>query len=792
MEKFPRSQHRPSLITPPRLAHPKPSKPVKRWNFRKANWSHYLSLTNKLARTLPPPDPHNTDQAYQCFCKILSTAAKKCIPRGRRTNHIPCWDAECEDLYQRFLASPEGLDSSRAAKTLLTRLDRKRRDRWSEAVRTIDFSHSSRLAWNTINNLTGRSRQAPHQCPISANAIASQLVRNGKYGDARRESSRLVLRETSDLWRATPSDPVNLSDDFSPREFAAALQHLKPGKAPGPDSICPELIIHAGAGLKSWLRGFLSSCLRHLTIPNLEKSTSSRVPKPSTCRGPVIAQLFALCSTNPERLTPALLLSPRSARTGGFSAWEVHRRSSHLTDAKHRGCVREKKAGAVFVDLTAAYDTVWHLGLTCKLLRLLPDKHMVRMIMELVQNRSFTLTTGDSKPSRLRRLRNGVPQGSVLAPLLFNIYTYDLPSITSKKFAYADDLAILHSCGEWKELERTLSQDMTTLSAYLQTWRLKLSHAKTVTAAFHLHNREAKRELNIVNNNKALPFCPVPTYLGIKLDRALTYRHHLEALRKKLTSRVSLLRRLAGSGWGASAKTLRTAALSLVYSTAEYCAPVWCRSAHTRLIDSVLNDAMRIVSGCLLPTPTEYLPVLSGIQPAELRRQGATLSLANRSSLDPDHILHGRLQGSPDADGKRLKSRHPFVPAARKLLDGLSQMGTRVAQWTNTKWNMEYSERTTGLHAFIPRVSTRPLGMSLPRAAWVRLNRLRSGVGRFGSSMYKWGFAPLPNCECGANEQTADHIISLCPTHRAPRGMFGLTVLDNETRCWLNSLTVSI
>ena len=64
----------------------------------------------------------------------------------------------------------------------------------------------------------------------------------------------------------------------------------------------------------------------------------------------------------------------------------------------------------VFIDLTAAYDTVWHRGLTCKLLRLLPDKHMVKMIMELVRNRSFTLTTGDSKQSRLRRLKNGVPQ----------------------------------------------------------------------------------------------------------------------------------------------------------------------------------------------------------------------------------------------------------------------------------------------------------------------------------------------------------------------------------------------
>ena len=77
---------------------------------------------------------------------------------------------------------------------------------------------------------------------------------------------------------------------------------------------------------------------------------------------------------------------------------------------------------------------------------------MVKMIMELVRNGSFTLTTADSKQSRLRRLKNGVPQESVLAPPLFNIYTYDLPSMISRKFAYVDDLALLHSSGNWKDL----------------------------------------------------------------------------------------------------------------------------------------------------------------------------------------------------------------------------------------------------------------------------------------------------------------------------------------------------
>ena len=161
-----------------------------------------------------------------------------------------------------------------------------------------------------------------------------------------------------------------------------------------------------------------------------------------------------------------------------------------------------------------------------------------------------------------------------------------------------------------------------------------------MTAAFYLNNREAKRELKVYNNGRLLPFCPTPTYLGVKLDRLLTFCHDLVASCKKLSSRITLLRRLVGSGLGAGAKTLRIANLSLVRSTAEYCAPVWCCSAHTRLIDSVLNDALRIVTGCLRPTPTDHLPVLSGIQPAELHRMGATLSLAHHGSLDPDHILH--------------------------------------------------------------------------------------------------------------------------------------------------------
>ena len=209
-------------------------------------------------------------------------------------------------------------------------------------------------------------------------------------------------------------------------------------------------------------------------------------------------------------------------------------------------------------------------------------------------------------------------------------------------------------------------------------------------------------------------------------------------------------------------------------------------------LNSVLNDALRIVTGCLRPTPTDHLPILSGIQPAEIRLMEATLSMSHRGSMDPDHILYGLLSGSSDTLQVRLGPRGPFVPAARNLLDNLASLGIRASERKNHKWNAEYCENASRLLDFVPETGARSVGMGLPRAAWVKLNRLRTGIGRFHSYMHKWGLAPSPNCECGASEETSDHVLTACPIHRAPHGTRGLTVLDDETQCWLNDTIASI
>ncbi|KAJ3583515.1 hypothetical protein NHX12_017134 [Muraenolepis orangiensis] len=133
-----------------------------------------------------------------------------------------------------------------------------------------------------------------------------------------------------------------------------------------------------------------------------------------------------------------------------------------------------------------------------------------------------------------------------------------------------------------------------------------LSTGKTVSAAYHLCNGEAKRELSVSVDNKRLEHQLAPKYLGVRLDRTLSYKRHLEEVRAKVTARVSLIRRLAGTTWGASARTLRISTQALVFSAAEYCAPVWSRSPHVKKAQdtvSFMSGFFAEVLGDFFPTP---------------------------------------------------------------------------------------------------------------------------------------------------------------------------------------------
>ena len=157
--------------------------------------------------------------------------------------------------------------------------------------------------------------------------------------------------------------------------------------------------------------------------------------------------------------------------------------------------------------------------------------------------------------------------------LSFNIYISDIPTTLFTKLAYADDLALAFTGPDWADVVNAMSKDLSTLHIYYHHNRLQLSKEKNVYALYHLNTRDMGRRLNISVDGKATEFEPNPKYLGIKLDRSLTFKPHLTSVQQKVLSRCALLNRLAGTGWCASVSTLSTSSLALVYPTAEYCSP---------------------------------------------------------------------------------------------------------------------------------------------------------------------------------------------------------------------------
>ena len=197
------------------------------------------------------------------------------------------------------------------------------------------------------------------------------------------------------------------------------------------------------------------------------------------------------------------------------------------------------------------------------------------------------------------------------------------------------------------------------------------------------------------------------------------------------------------------------------------------------------------MTGCLRPTPTDNIFFYQVSHRQSFVETKATLSLACRAQ-EPGHLLDDRLTSHPYGGHRQLKSRYPVAPAALELLRDGSELGISAARWADHKWSIGWREGTSCLHSFFDDVDALPLGMGLPRPAWVRLNRLWTAIGLFRSSMHKWDMASTASCKCGAEEQTADHIITFCLIYRHPNGLRGLLTVNESLARWLSDTCLAV
>lgn len=750
MPDFPHSQHRPVIIKigtsiPVIRSFPRP-----RWNFKKANWTIFSDNLNKTLGWIPPKGTN-----YERLKGAIISAAKAAIPRGYRKEYIPGWSDESEKLYERFCE-----DGKREiADELLHSIDAARREKWTETVENLDFQKSSRQAWSLLRKLGGSNPPDRPTDSVTPNQVASHIVSTSRAAQNRLHTTK-VKKDLKAL-KSTCAPESEYSNPFTCEEITKALEEMKTGKAPGFDGIHAEFLKHSGKYTRQWLAEFFSDIIQTGNVPHqLKRAKIVAILKPGkTSDSPknyrpiaLLSMLYKLLERLLYNRISQIILQHIPVEQAGF---RPNRSCTDqvlaLTNYVETAFQKQRKTAAVFIDLSAAYDTVWRQGVIFKLMQVIPCRKTADVINAMLSNRCFQVIMGD-KTSTQMKLNNGLPQGSVLAPLLFSLYIADMPKTTSKKFGYADDWALATSHKDLDITEQILTKDLATLGSYFRYWRLQPNAVKTEVSCFHLNNKLANHQLKIHFEGRVLCHNRFPKYLGVTLDRTLSFKEHLTKTTAKLRTRNNILQKLCGTTWGSSASTLRSTALGLVYPVAEYCAPVWLNSSHTKRVDVQLNQTMRIISGTITATPTYWLPALSHIAPPKIRREQALVREYNKINADP--VLRSHVETSGQ-DISRLRSRNPPLKTAKILIDTNFNITER--------WKDDWEKNAMPASRNMPCVVDRPEGFDQPRRIWATLNRIRTGCGRCADSFFRWGKILSPSCDCGAERQTVKHLVEECP-----------------------------
>ena len=432
----------------------------------------------------------------------------------------------------------------------------------------------------------------------------------------------------------------------------------------------------------------------------------------------------------------------------------------------------------VALDLKSAFDTVDHATLLNDI-RVAPLPNTIKRFVAAYLKGRSTYVEFRSKRSKLRKMQQGVPQGGVHSPVLFNIYMSPLPTPPKHihLVSFADDISIMSSGTEPVKITSNIQPYLNELTEWLRGRNLTLSPGKCTATLFTTWSKEYKCPLVLKVANTTIPTSQQVKVLGVTFDTMHKFSQHATNTCAKVSQRNNILKQLAGTDWGCSKEILTTTYKAVGRSVLNYAYPIWA----TQLSDTKWEDlqrrqncALRTITGCHKMSPISHLHQETRILPVKEHSMllAKQFFLQAHDPTRPDHHttvppppgtrkLRPTLQQLFGEDvsqtiGKPLNNinREDIKAGVKKL----HQEAAKKANETNTSaiW-ASYS----GDH--VPQISKEEKELS--RKAGSRLSQLRSGYSTLLNS-YKARIdtAVLDKCpDCDANGHTTQHLFN-CPS----------------------------
>lgn len=393
----------------------------------------------------------------------------------------------------------------------------------------------------------------------------------------------------------------------TPREVHNIIRKIPLQKTAGPDNIPPQALKKLPRRSIIHLTKIYNACFKFIYFPQAWKAAiiiaihkPGKDPTLPTSYRPIslldflgkILEKLLLSRLRPILTAPDVIQNEQFGFKSEHSTREPLVRLTHFIQT---GFLSQQHTVATFLDIEQAFDTIWHDGLLYKLQKLsIPDVY-IHLIANFLEGRTFQVRylkqTSTSKP-----IHAGVPQGSILSPILYSAYVQDIPSHSKCQHAlYADDTVIYTKHFNIQYARKHMQEALDKITQWSTRWRLKINNTKSEVVIFTRRFPRINEPLHI--QNQAIPFSSTAKYLGVLLDKRLTFKHHIHSVRNRAFQRFMFLYPIFKSS--IPTKTKLQLYISVIRSLMMYACEAWSHAhpRHLRRLDGIQRAVCRTITG---------------------------------------------------------------------------------------------------------------------------------------------------------------------------------------------------
>ncbi|GFV58588.1 probable RNA-directed DNA polymerase from transposon X-element [Trichonephila clavipes] len=520
------------------------------------------------------------------------------------------------NLYHRTLDPHYKTLYNRAQKNVKKELKNYTNENWTarlQALNTQDnslwavqkFFKNKRSDIPSLHCTTGTAITDKQKADILAESILTNFTENERQNNDFDDDDEIV-NNTVNAFLSHPPPPT--AETAYPSEIISYIKSSNPKKAPGKDGISNRMTKNFTLKAILILTILINKILKHNYFPKIWKEAIIfPILKPGKSKNnPASYRPISLLSTL-SKITESIILTRlkniininktiNPNQYGFTNKLSTLHPLLNLTEAISEGFQRKKSTGAVFLDIQKAFDRVWLTGLTFKLITYNIPPPLICLLHSYNSDRSYQVRVKDTL-SNTKNIRCGVAQGSLLGPLLFNLYINDIPDYTLTKLnMFADDTAVHTTYRRISSVTYALNKHLKLLEKYYDQWKISINVEKSAAVIF---TKRRKLPPPPTMYNTTIPWSQSTKYLGIIFDKNLTWKTHIQHTRNKFRKIMFKLYPLIGRNSELSRDNKVLLFTAVMRPILAYGCPVWGYAAKTNIniLDTLQNSTIRMIVG---------------------------------------------------------------------------------------------------------------------------------------------------------------------------------------------------